>query len=178
VSDWVQTALGRQIDDHDRRRLFVLAAVLVMTCALLLLAVRPDSSRKHVTVRPPITSATATAPRSLTRPPVRQPTTPRGVTRVASAFLDAYLPYLYGQPHPQLVAAATAALRRELAHQALVVPPAQSRLRPRVVSLTATRFLGRWQVRARIADGGVADYPIVLTLERAGDQWLVSGVSG
>lgn len=179
MTDWVQALLGREIDDRDRRRLFVLAAAVVMAAALLLLAARPDHARVHVTARRPVASALPSTPLGArTRPTVHRPTTPPSVTRAARAFLAAYLPYLYGHPHSELVPAATGALGREFAHQALVVPPAQSQLRPRVVSLTTTRSAGGWRVRALIADGGVANYPIVLTVVDGHQGWLVGGVSG
>jgi hypothetical protein len=180
VTAWVQALLGREFDDRDRRRMFVLAAAVVMAAALLLLAATPDHARVHVTARRPVASALSSTPSDArTRPSVQQPTTPPSVTRAARAFLAAYLPYLYGHPHPGLVPAATAALRRELTHQALVVPPAQSRLRPRVVSLTTTRTpTGDWTARALITDGGVANYLIVLTVVGGHQGWLVGGVSG
>jgi hypothetical protein len=179
VSGWVSALLGRQIDDRDRQRLFIAAAAVVIAVALLLVAVRPDQARNHASARRVTASAPIKPPGTVTRPAVEQPATPASVTRSASAFLAGYLPYLYGQSRARLLPAASVALQRELAHQALVVPPAQSRLHPRVLSVTATRGRGGdWTVRALIADGGVADYPIILTLERDRGRWSVSGVSG
>lgn len=169
------------IADRDRQRLFWILAAVVVAAAVLLLVTRPGQSRtdQHVArphataVRIPSSRAATTRRRARSAPPAS--TTPQTAAR---EFLRGYLRLLYGQASQPRLTDATAKLRRALTEQDLVVPPAQRQLRPRVLSLTATRSGSGWQVQAAIADGGVAHYPIILTLvPAAGGRWLVREVS-
>jgi citrate lyase alpha subunit len=98
--------------------------------------------------------------------------------RTARAFLAGYLAFLYGHRGASAITGATPMLRRHLASQVLVVAPAQRRRYGRAIELTATVVGGGWSVQVLIADGGVADYPLLLEITRAGGRWLVSGVGG
>jgi len=176
--------LGRQpIADRDRQRLFWLLAPAVVAIALLLLATRPTRPAgvaRQQTIQT-TTSARATAP---TQPTVTRPTAGPAPAasatplQAARAFLQGYVALLYGQARRPQLADATPQLSHALLDQALVVPPAQRRLHPLVLSRTASRAGSGWRVQAAVADGGVAHYPIALDLTHAaGGGWLVSGVS-
>ncbi|HTU85116.1 MAG TPA: hypothetical protein VMF57_06045 [Solirubrobacteraceae bacterium] len=179
--------LGHQpIADRDRQRLFWLLATVVVATAVLLLASRPTRPAaggvaRQQTIQTTTASAreTAPVPPAVTRRTAGPaPTASATPLQAARTFLRGYVALLYGQARRPQLANATPQLRHALLDQALVVPPAQRQLHPTVLSLTATRAGRGWRVRAAVADGGVAHYPIVLNLTHAaGGGWLVSGVS-
>lgn len=159
--------LQRPLRERDRQRAFALAAAaLVLAAAILTLTQRTTDQP------PPTPTTTIAAPVAAPPPPLasdvrergREPT-PTQVKRVARRFLAGYLPYLYGQRPARRIDATTQSLRRRLASNRPRVSPAARRRRPHVVALTGVRApAGRWLVRARIADGSVAAYPIELLI--------------
>ena len=170
---------SHRIADRDRQRLFVaLAAAVVVAAAVALLATRPVTHQTASRARPLSGGPAHTTHAPGNQPaPVARPTVSVGEISAARAFLDGYLRLVYGNPSRGRLPDATATLQRQLISRRVLVSPAQRRRHPRVVSLTAVRSQAGWRVRAVIADGGVAEYPIALTLVRGGRGWLVSGVS-
>ena len=179
--DRLRELLDRPIADGMRRRLFALVAAIVLVAALVLdLAGRPSQSIPT----PPTPSAT-----SLRRPPATpsqtaRPAGPaepgaRAAEAAARRFLQGYLAYLYGHGPPSAVRAASPLLRRRLGRERPRVSPATRRRRGRVAELSARRLRdGGFAVTATIDDGGVARYPITLTLERRGRGFEVTEVGG
>jgi hypothetical protein len=180
VIDRLRELASRPIADRQRSRLLALAAAAILAATALLLATRPHpTDLAPAPARPHTTrtqAALAPAPRQHT---TTQPTVaPVPVVRTARAFLAGYLAFLYGHRGASAITGATPMLRRHLASQVLVVAPAQRRRYGRAIELTATVVGGGWSVQVLIADGGVADYPLLLEITRAGGRWLVSGVGG
>lgn len=163
--------LDRPLRERDRQRAFVLAAAALVLAAAILTLTGRDHHQPLATAAPP-TSPAAVPPPVSPAPAVRAPArervpepAPRSIRRVARRFLAGYLPYLYGQRTARRIDASTARLRRRLAANRPRVSPAARRRRPRVVALEGERApAGRWLVRARIADGSVAAYPIELLI--------------
>ena len=179
--DRLRELLHRPIADGMRRRLFALVAAIVLVAALVLdLAGRP---RQRIPAPP------TARPTSPSRPPVRpSPTAPPAgpaepATRAAEAaarrFLGGYLPYLYGHGAASAIRGASPKLRRRLGGERPRVSPATRRRRGRVAELSARRLPDRgFAVTETIDDGGVARYPITLTLERRGRGFEVTEVGG
>jgi hypothetical protein len=180
VIERLRELAARPIADRDRGRLLALAAAAILAATALSLVTRPHrTDTAPVSTRPATTTTPAeVAPTPRQHPTARPPVAPVAVVRSARLFLQGYLSFLYGHRGAQAITGATPALRDDLASRVLVVPPAQRRLHGHAIDLTATVAGRGWSVRAMITDGGVADYPIVLGLTRAGGRLLVSGVGG
>lgn len=95
---------------------------------------------------------------------------------VARRFLHGYLPYLYGRVSARRVTNVTASVAASLHRSRVRVTPAQRRRHPRLVGLT---LIGQTPssviATARVADGGVAAYPLTFTLQRTvRGSWVVA----
>jgi hypothetical protein len=171
--------LARPIGEDQRTSAFALAAGAVLLGLLALSLTRPHAH--PATPRQP-TAAAAAAPASPypDSAPSRAPAVSAwelAAQRAARGFLSGYLRYLYGHARAGAIRDATAALARRLASERLRVSPAQRRRHPRLVALrVGLQGPAVVVVGARIADGGVARYPIELTLHRQRRRWLVSAI--
>ena len=96
---------------------------------------------------------------------------------VAGRFLAGYLPFAYGRSSATEVGGVTPALRRQLLHERVQVPPAERSRRPRVVSLqTVSTTPGFVVATAVVDDGGLTTYWVRFTVQRHSGGWVVSGV--
>ncbi len=94
----------------------------------------------------------------------------------ARRFLAGYLPYLYGRAPARRVTNLTASVAASLRRSRARVTPAQRRRHPRLVALMLIgQTPGSVIATARVADGGVAPYPLTFTLQRSGrGEWVVA----
>ena len=162
----------RPIADHERRRAFALAAVLVLLAAALLAAIRTgDPSPRHGIT--PKRDAPAVRTESV------QPSPPGGDAEAAARrFLAGYLAYLYGRAPARVIEDASPELAVRLAHERLRVPPAMRERTPRIVSLAGSTIAsGGFEATAVIDDGGVSRYPISLVVERRAGRREVTQVA-
>ena len=159
----LRTLAVRPIGEGECRIAFRTAAA----AALLLLI--PDGGP------PPSISPLPFAPAAQYRPPSPpRPAVAGGPEKAARRFFAGFLPFLYGQGSADSIRAAAPALADRLATSQRRVSPAARGRRPRVAQLEGRRLgSGRASVAARIEDGGVAAYPVTLTLARRGGRWLV-----
>lgn len=160
---------GRPIGEGERRGAFWAAgAILVCAAAVLLLlpgeeALPPPSEPIAGAGSRPGPAAALAQPVPLARP-----------LAAARRFLGGFLPFLYGGGSARAVRAAAPSLRVRLVESRLRVPPAARDRHPRPTRLDGRHLAaGRVLVTARIEDGGIAAYPIALTLARRGGRWLV-----
>jgi hypothetical protein len=156
----------RRIADRDRRPAFRYAALLLIAAAIVLLLL-PDGE-------PPSISPLRGSPAARYRAPDPPPAPASGPVAAARRFLAGFLPFLYGQGSSDMIRAAAPALADRIARSRLRVPPAALDRHPRVTQLESRRLgKGRVSIEVRIEDGGVASYPIALTLARHDGRWLV-----
>jgi hypothetical protein len=163
----LRTLAERPIGEGECRTAFRTVAVVLIGAAALLLLI-PDGG-------PPSIPPLPLAPAAQYRPPnPPRPAAAGGPVRAARRFFAGFLPFLYGQGSADSIRAAAPALVDRLASSRRRVPPAAQPRRPRVAQLEGRRLgSGRASVAARIEDGGVAAYPVTLTLARRGGRWLV-----
>ncbi|HEX8745128.1 MAG TPA: hypothetical protein VF712_18530 [Thermoleophilaceae bacterium] len=164
----------RPIADSERRRLFALAvAVLALTAAALLTLGPAPERRQPAATKQPVTNP-APAPPALIE---RSAPAPARATRAARQFLASWLRFLYGHAGARELERATPQLRRRLSDSRLRVPPAARRRRPRVVQVEARRTgADEVAVSAEIEDGGVARYPVAVTMRRTDGGWRAVAV--
>lgn len=175
----------RPISDGERRRLFAAAALLIVLAAVLLSVTGQPATTDRPTIEP-------AAPPSVVEPPRDEPpgvqgvegsdastrAAPEPVQRAARRFLKGYLAYLYGRGDADEIDPASPALERRLQRERLRVSPATRRRDPRIADVGARRLeRDRYLVTATIADGGVADYPVELTLARRSGEWVVNSTA-
>jgi hypothetical protein len=185
VIERLRALLDRPISDAERRRLFALAAAVVLVAAALLLLLGDGSGESQHIEQPRPSSPVATAPSPELPPPagVEGVTAPAGAPapearRVARRFLSGYLAFIYGQGPARAIDGADATLITGLGRSRVRVPPAARRREPRVVELRAPGGdRDRLHVTALIDDGGVARYPVSLTLTRRDGGWFVAEVA-
>jgi hypothetical protein len=164
----LQALAGRPISEGERRGAFRAGAAALIVAATLLLLI-PDGGPPSISSLP---AAPAAQYRPLESPP--RPAPVSGPVEAARRFLAGFLPFLYGQGSPAAIRSVASGLADRLASSRHRVPPAALNRRPRAVQLEGGRLgAGRASVAARIEDGGVASYPILLTLARRGGRWLV-----
>lgn len=165
---------GRPIAERERRGAFAIAAAVLLAAAALLLLAGDGS----LTAPPPALREPPGPPAS--QPPPAPAAPPRGAPEAAAArFLRGYLPFLYGRGGAAAIGAASPRLIERLVRSRVRVSPAARERRPRIVAIGAHRLgPGRVALTARIGDGGVAEYPIALTLARRSGRWLVVSVGG
>jgi len=155
-----------------------LAAAAVTAVVLLVVVLTtggneapPQPADSRQTVGQPADPLIGTPDRDARSPGVA----PAQADRVARRFLRAYLALLYGRGDLDDVRDVTPAVRRALRSSLPRVPAAQRLRRPRVVDLRLTRQAdAAVLVTVSIDDGGVAIYPLVFTLDRRADTWVVS----
>jgi hypothetical protein len=99
--------------------------------------------------------------------------------RTAARFFAGYLPFLYGRGSQRSIVGVTPALRSRLRGVQALLTPAERHRHPRVVSLTV---LGRAPATALasalVADDGVADFTLRITLHQGAGGWRVSAIAG
>ena len=165
----------RPIEDAERRRLFALAMAVLTLASASLLALRP--APEHAPAPTPRAEPPSTAAPAPSAPLGPSAAVPAPATRAARRFLGGYLRFLYGHAGAREIERATPQLRRRLSTSRLRVPPAARRRRPRVVRLEAQRTEpDELAVTAEVEDGGVARYPVALTLRRGGGGWRAVAV--
>lgn len=191
--DRLRSWLNRPLGDGDRRRLFVVAVVVLLAAAGAFASLdRPDREP----VAPPSRSDSATeleaepvrpSPASLEVPSEEgrlEPAEAASTSEIAAArraalrFLSGYLPYTYGRRGPSSIPAASPRLLQRLAQRRPRVPARESGRRTRVVVLQPT---GVGRVRAGITalvDDGARRYTVGLELERRRSGWLVTDAGG
>lgn len=155
------------------------ALVLLALAAALLL---PGQHRTggSASSPPPLIPAPNPVIGTRTPPPPPPPAGPSPAelarARVAARrFLAGYLRYLYGRAPARRVTNVTASVAASLRRARVRVTPAQQRRRPRLVALTLIgQTPGSVIATARVADGGVAAYPLTFTLQRRGRGWVVA----
>ncbi len=94
----------------------------------------------------------------------------------ARRFLHSYLPYLYGRARARRVTDVTTSVAASLRRSRARVTPAQRLRHPRLAGLTLVgQTPGSVIATARVADGGVAAYPLTYTLQQRTDgSWVVA----
>jgi len=93
----------------------------------------------------------------------------------ARAFLDGYLPWLYGQGPLRAIRDATATLVAGPQRRPPRVPLTVRSLHPELVAIALQRHRGAWQALPNVTDGRET-YELVLTITQTRGHWLVSGV--
>lgn len=163
---------GRPFADRERRGAFWAAAIALVCAAALLLALPGAGKRGYVVPELP-----AAPHGQLDRVPAPRPAPASGPVAATRRFLSGYLPFIYGQGPARAIRAVAPSLAARLARSRLRVPPAARERDPLATRLEGQRMRdGRVAVTARIEDGGVAAYPILLTIARHGGRWLVVSV--
>lgn len=171
--------LDRPFARSERRGLFTLAASVLILAALgLALIGRPGAQHPGPAPRPtPVLPGPRPAPSLAPESPA--PAQAARAQAAAQRFLDGYLAYLYGHGPARAIKGASLELRRRLEAQRPRVSPATRRRRGRVVDLSVRPLSGgRFAATVMIDDGGVARYPISLTLQRRGRGLRVVEVGG
>ena len=193
--DRLRLLLRRPLSDRERRRLFALAAgVIVAAAGLLALTDRPRSQHRGSatteTMAPTFRSPEAVAPSASDAVTLRAPSEegrPRkdlegaaadveAAKHAARRFLDGYLPYSYGRRSARSILAVTASLRRRLAAQRPRVNARDRHRRPRLV-LVQSNGVGpvRAELVALVRDGSLR-YTVPLELARHRSGWAVTAV--
>lgn len=97
---------------------------------------------------------------------------------VARAFLDTYVPYLYGRLPAERVADASPALRHQLASGRAEPTPAERSSRPRIarLSVAATGPPVSVTVVAVVRSGLDESWRLTATVEPSGRRWLVVAI--
>jgi hypothetical protein len=182
VIERLRELADRPIADPERRRLFALVtAVVVLAGALMPLPPDPQDERPS---RAPATVSTVPAPRRALSPISDGSAERSGPTvaieLAARRFLAGYLRFLYGQGSARRIEAASPRLRLDVERSRVRVSPAARGRHPRIAALEVrqTTASARFAISAEIADGGVARFPIELTVARRGSGWSVVEVSG
>jgi hypothetical protein len=154
----------RELGDREQRRVFALAALLLLATALLLLLTRPAAS--------PQPDASSTAPAA---PRVSAPALPaNALTRAARVFLAGYLPYIYTGTAARNVRGATRALAASLAAHRPLIPQGIRGAHARILTLHTETGSAEGAVHALVNDGGIVNYTITLRIVRRGGRLLVS----
>ncbi len=158
---------SRPIGERERRGAFWIGAAVLIAAAVLLNLI-PNGA-------PPSTSSPV--PGRVALRPASEPArvvSVSGPEAAARRFLVGFLSFLYGQGSPDAISAVAPALADRLNGSRRRVSPAALARHPTITQLEGRRLgSGRASVLARIEDGGVASYPIALTLARRGGRWLV-----
>ena len=156
--DELRRFLNRPLADHDRPRLFALAAAAIV-CAAGLFALLDDAGSA------PAPGRRVAEPAAATTVAAAAPEAPAGTTdakRVARRFLPGYLAFIYARGDVESIEAAAPELRLERPR----VPRRVARLRPHVVLLQAEGphvaalvddGRRRYTVALEVADGRVVD---------------------
>jgi hypothetical protein len=116
---------------------------------------------------------------ALAPPGPAAPATPPGSSapeHAARAFLDGYLPWLYGQGPLRAIHDATANLVAGLQRRPPRVPLTMRSLHPKFAAIALQHHRGGWQALPNITDGRET-YELVLTITQTPGRWLVSAVS-
>jgi hypothetical protein len=189
VKGWLRRLAARPIAEHERRRAFVAAAVVLLAGSVGLSLTRPGPTHaRRPSQAPARTTPSSTSPppsSSLSSPPATSSTpssiatpaggrlsgtAPAGAMAAGRAFLDAYLRFSYGQARPRFPDTAPA-LAAQLARFHVHVGP---QLKARHLSLLAVRAgprEGGFEVGA-LASDGTSTFPVAAIVARIGRRWL------
>ena len=149
------------------------AVLALAAAALLALAPAPERDPAPRARPQPVAPASSPPPAPVNR---RTPV-PHGAERAARRFLTGYLRFLYGHAGAREIEQATPQLRRRLSRSRLRVPPAARRRNPRIARLEVRRVAAdEVAVSAEVEDGGVARYPVSVTMRRTGPGWRAVAV--
>ena len=108
-------------------------------------------------------------------PPPAPPPGSGAAEAAARAFLNGYLPWLYGRAPLRTITDATSGLLADLKTHPPRVPPAMQSLRPKVAAIAMQRRGRGWQALPNINDENET-YELVLTVTPTHRRWLVSTV--
>jgi hypothetical protein len=105
---------------------------------------------------------------------------PPAAADAARRFLEAYLPFTYGQLPAREIPAASSALRARIASNRPRVPEAIHRLHPRVTNLLVeparVQDAGAgWAASATVVDG-LESYPVAVKLGEIDGRWIVTAL--
>jgi hypothetical protein len=175
MSAWLAALRDRPLSERQRRGALPILAAALALATLVLVLTRP--SPEHRTAqRVPARRILASHGRELARS--RPPVPSAAPARVSRRFLQGYLAYIYGHASARRIPCASAALSRSLRAQPPLVSADERARHPRLIKLALLSSTGAApRVRALVSDGGVADYPIELVLDRRGGRLLVTAVA-
>jgi hypothetical protein len=178
MAAWLIAAIER-LPPRGRRAVVAATALLLLAGAITSLTLHAgrdlEAGRSAVTVRAPLHRPAAQPMPPRLRPPVSGSNL-RLASRVARRFLRSYLQFAYGRASATSVEAVTPGLRSQLTRDRAQVTPAERRRHPLVVSLsTLGTSPGFVVATAIVEDGGIAAFPLRLTLQDQAGHWLVSG---
>jgi hypothetical protein len=172
--DRLRAFLNRPLRDADRRRLFGVAAAVVMGAAALF-ALLDDAGSAPARPEPSTAPRPSPPPAEDGRPPAAPGVSRRDVVRAKRAarrFLAGYLAYSYGRGRASEIENAGADLRRRLSRDPPRVPRREARRRPRVVLLHAD---GVGRMLALVSDGA-RRYTVALELAHGASGWRVVAI--
>ncbi len=157
-------------------------ALVVLALALAAALLLPYQHRTGGPASRPLPLVPAPSPVIGTRTPPPPPPAGPSPAQLARArvaarrFLHSYVPYLYGRAPARRVTNVTASVAASLRRSRARVTPAQRRRHPRLVALMLIgQTPGSVIATARVADGGVAAYPLTFTLQQRTDgSWVVA----
>jgi hypothetical protein len=175
MSAWLAALRDRPLSERQRRGALPILAVALALATLVLVLTRPSPEHRtaqRVTTRRVLASHGS----ELTPSPPIAPSA--ALARVSRRFLRGYLAYIYGHAPARRIVGASTALSRSLRAQHARVSADERARHPRLLKLQLLSGAGADpRVRALVSDGGVADYPIELVLDRRGDHLRVTGVA-
>lgn len=176
MSGRLRALLDRPLDRRARARTFALASTTLLLTATSLLTL--GRAQPHPTPRPAPPSGAAITPWVSGEPSAAtgRPSPSTDAERAVRGFLAGYLDYLYGYGPAARIRGATRRLVRRLTRHRPRVSPATRRRRPRVTELHSRPAPDGATAIAVIDDGGVARYPIDLTLDQRSGEWVVTDV--
>lgn len=161
-------------------RVLAIATAGLVTLSIVVSALTPASHPEHWTRGTSAGAAGRSIPTTAGVQEQRSPVSAAGLTRareVATTFLESYLPFVYGRAPARCVTAITPALRGQLTREHAQPTPVELHRHPNLVSLQAVGTApGVVLATALIDDGGIATYPLRLTVQRQAGGWLVSSV--
>ena len=171
-------AVLERLPARVRRLVVSVGALLALGAVMAALTLSAPSSghqRRPAPQRPAVASLPHTSPPRL--PPPVSTTALMQARRWAEQFVAGYLPFAYGRGSALAIRDVRPALRRQLLRQRAQPTPAESRERPRVLSLQLVGTTPAFAVATAVVDdGGVATHRLRFTLTRSAGRWAVSSV--
>ena len=175
--DRLRELADRPIAEDERRRLFAFAVAVLALATVALVALAPAPDRDPAPRARPEPPATVAPPAASPTPAARSTSVSPRAKQAARRFLGSYLRFLYGHAGAREIERAAPQLRRRLSRSRLRVPPAARRRRPRVVAIDGRQTTANEvAVSAEVEDGGVARYPVALTVRADAGGWRVVAV--
>lgn len=195
--DRLRGYINRPIRDCERRRLFAVAAAVIVAAAIALTLPARDEGARPASPAEREAAAPQVAPPAPTEPPVDPAELPvpseegprpvreqpaqnqiAAAKRATRAFLARYLPYTYGRGRARSLRRATPELRRALAARRPRVPAAERRRRVQIEALTVQGGSPRRMGMLALVDDGRRRYGVRLALARFPGGWKVTEVGG